>query len=62
MLRGGPGRDHLVAVDADSDLVDCGSGHDTATVDRRDRVRNCERIASSHRLTHQRVPSSRRGT
>ena len=43
-LAGGPGRDRLVAVDGTRDVVDCGPGRDTALVDRRDRVRGCERI------------------
>jgi len=43
-LRGGNGRDRIVAVDGRRDVVDCGPGRDTALVDNRDRVRNCERV------------------
>ncbi|MDQ3723238.1 MAG: hypothetical protein M3376_09280, partial [Actinomycetota bacterium] len=44
ILRGGRGRDRLVAVDGARDILDCGPGRDTAIVDRKDRVRNCERV------------------
>jgi Ca2+-binding RTX toxin-like protein len=44
-MDGGPGRDRLVAVDGSRDRVDCGAGRDdTAIVDRRDSVRNCEHV------------------
>ena len=43
-LRGGGGRDRIVSVDGAADRVDCGAGRDSAIVDRRDRVRNCERV------------------
>lgn len=45
-LRGGAGNDLLLARDDQRDVVDCGSGHhDSAIVDRRDRVRHCERVS-----------------
>jgi Ca2+-binding RTX toxin-like protein len=40
----GDGRDTLVAVDGRAERVDCGSGRDTARVDRVDRVTGCERV------------------
>lgn len=43
-LLGGRGRDFLLAADGERDLVDCGPGRDRAVVDRRDRVRGCERV------------------
>jgi hypothetical protein len=52
-LRGGPGRDHLdggpgpdliLARGGGADFVNCGSGGDRARVDRRDRVKGCERV------------------
>jgi Ca2+-binding RTX toxin-like protein len=43
-LYGGPGNDVLRARDNQRDLVDCGSGRDTAYVDRLDRVSGCERV------------------
>jgi Ca2+-binding RTX toxin-like protein len=43
-LRGGAGDDELNAYDGSADLVDCGAGEDTATVDRRDTVIGCEHI------------------
>jgi pimeloyl-ACP methyl ester carboxylesterase len=43
-LFGGTGRDRLDARDGATDLVSCGSGRDLAIVDRRDRVRGCERV------------------
>ena len=46
-LVGGRGDDVLVAVDGVRDLVRCGPGRERATVDRRDRVRGCERVRRS---------------
>lgn len=43
-LLGGSGDDRILARDGRRDTIDCGPGRDTATVDRRDRVRNCERV------------------
>jgi Ca2+-binding RTX toxin-like protein len=40
----GPGRDFVDARNGRRELVRCGSGRDTARVDRRDRVRSCERV------------------
>lgn len=40
----GPGDDTVNAVNRRVELVRCGSGRDTATVDRRDRVTGCERV------------------
>jgi Ca2+-binding RTX toxin-like protein len=45
-LDGGPGPDALFSFDGSADVVDCGSGDDTAQVDRRDRVVNCETIVA----------------
>jgi hypothetical protein len=43
-LRGGPGRDRLVADDGEADLVRCGKGADRAIHDELDAVaRTCER-------------------
>ncbi|HEX8123909.1 MAG TPA: calcium-binding protein [Solirubrobacteraceae bacterium] len=43
LLRGGSGRDRISARDGRADDTDCGSGRDTATLDRRERARGCER-------------------
>jgi hypothetical protein len=43
-LSGGPGSDKLKARRGGRDVVRCGKGKDTAVVDRRDRVRGCERV------------------
>jgi Ca2+-binding RTX toxin-like protein len=44
-LFGGAGNDTLDARDGKRDTVDCGSGkRDSARVDRRDKVRRCERV------------------
>ena len=40
----GPGNDFVNAVNGRVELVSCGSGHDRAVVDRRDRVSSCERV------------------
>ena len=42
-LVGGAGRDRINAKDGKRDRVDCGAGRDTATVDKKDRLRHCER-------------------
>jgi Ca2+-binding RTX toxin-like protein len=41
---GGPGADTVRARNGRRELVSCGSGRDVARVDRRDRVRGCERV------------------
>jgi uncharacterized delta-60 repeat protein len=41
---GGPGNDKLSAANGKRERVDCGAGRDSAVVDRRDRVRGCERV------------------
>lgn len=41
----GPGRDFIDARNGKRELVRCGSGRDHARVDRRDRVRDCERVS-----------------
>ena len=41
---GGPGNDVVNARNRRVEIVDCGSGRDRATVDRRDRVKRCERV------------------
>jgi CSLREA domain-containing protein len=43
-LKGGAGDDVINAADHKRDTIDCGKGRDRATVDRIDRVRNCERV------------------
>jgi Ca2+-binding RTX toxin-like protein len=44
-LLGGAGNDVINAVNGSRDVVNCGAGRrDTARVDGRDRVRNCERV------------------
>jgi Ca2+-binding RTX toxin-like protein len=41
---GGAGNDRISAANGQRELVSCGSGRDTARVDRRDRVSGCERV------------------
>jgi Ca2+-binding RTX toxin-like protein len=42
---GGAGNDKLNAVNGKKERVDCGAGRrDSARVDRRDRVKRCERV------------------
>jgi parallel beta-helix repeat protein len=43
-LLGGKGPDRIRAVNGRHDIVKCGHGRDRATVERRDRVRGCERV------------------
>jgi Ca2+-binding RTX toxin-like protein len=40
----GSGNDYVDAVDRRREVVDCGSGRDRVRVDRRDRVKHCERV------------------
>jgi len=47
-LYGGAGRDRIVGGPG-ADFIDCGKGRDIARVDRRDRVRHCERIQGRSR-------------
>ena len=48
--RGGAGNDVLNARNGRVETVDCGSGRgDTATVDRRDKVRGCEKVKRSRK-------------
>jgi hypothetical protein len=42
--RGGPGKDVLRADDGKREAVICGSGRDTARVDRHDRTKSCEKV------------------
>ena len=44
-VSGGPGNDTVSARDGVRERIDCGSGSDTARVDRRDRVIKCERVS-----------------
>ena len=44
LIRGAGGRDVIFARDGRRDTIDCGTEHDTAVVDRIDRVTNCERV------------------
>ena len=46
---GGGGRDAINARNGVSERVSCGAGRDTATVDRRDRTRRCERVRRARR-------------
>ena len=48
-LSGGTGNDRINSRDEDRDVVDCGPGRDIAFVDRRDRVRGCERVRRGRR-------------
>jgi dienelactone hydrolase len=43
-LGGGSGKDKVKAKGGGRDRVDCGKGKDKAVVDRRDRVRDCEKV------------------
>jgi hypothetical protein len=45
LFRAGPGNDSLKARDGKREIVDCGAGRDTATVDRVDVVRGCEKVS-----------------
>jgi hypothetical protein len=45
----GPGRDYVNARNGRRELVRCGRGRDRARVDRRDRVRSCERVSRPRR-------------
>jgi Ca2+-binding RTX toxin-like protein len=47
-LYGGAGRDRIVGGPG-ADLIDCGRGKDVARVDRRDRVKHCERLQGRSR-------------
>lgn len=48
-LYGGPGDDTIDAHDRAVDIVDCGPGVDTATVDTKDRVTHCEHVTRLRR-------------
>jgi acyl-homoserine-lactone acylase len=48
-LRGGAGRDRLKARGGGRDVVRCGKGRDKAVVDRRDKVRGCEKVRGARR-------------
>jgi serralysin len=48
-LEGGSGGDVLFTRDGRADAALCGSGSDTAIVDRHDRVRRCEHARGRHR-------------
>lgn len=41
---GGSGNDVIVAADGAVDTIDCGAGKDTVRADRKDIVRNCEKV------------------
>jgi hypothetical protein len=43
-FSGGSGKDTVNARDGARDKVNCGAGKDRATVDKKDRVRGCERV------------------
>jgi ABC-type nitrate/sulfonate/bicarbonate transport system substrate-binding protein len=42
-ILGGPGNDTIFAKDGVADVVNCGSGKDTAVADKKDRVSGCEK-------------------
>lgn len=44
VLSGGVGDDRLRARDGERDVVACGAGRDRVVVDRKDRLRGCERV------------------
>jgi Ca2+-binding RTX toxin-like protein len=43
VVRGGPGNDVVKARNRKRDTIDCGTGRDTVTADKRDRLRGCEK-------------------
>jgi RTX calcium-binding nonapeptide repeat (4 copies) len=43
-IEAGPGADQILARDREPDRIDCGRGRDLATVDRFDKVTECERV------------------
>jgi hypothetical protein len=43
-IPAGGGNDTISARDGVRDTIDCGAGHDKATVDRRDTVKSCETV------------------
>ena len=45
LIRAGAGNDVVNARDGSRDVIECASGVDRATVDRRDRVRGCEQVS-----------------
>jgi uncharacterized repeat protein (TIGR01451 family) len=45
LVRAGAGNDVVNARDGSRDVIECASGADRVTVDRRDRVRGCEQVA-----------------
>jgi hemolysin type calcium-binding protein len=44
VFHGGPGNDTIKAADGRAESVYCGSGYDTVTADRFDRLHGCERV------------------
>ena len=47
--KAGAGKDKVSARNGKRETVDCGAGKDTATVDKRDRVRGCEKVKRARR-------------
>lgn len=45
VVRAGAGNDAISARDGSRDVIDCASGVDRVTADRRDRLRGCEQVA-----------------
>ena len=45
LVRAGAGNDVISARDGSRDVIECASGEDRVTVDRRDRVRGCEQVS-----------------
>jgi Ca2+-binding RTX toxin-like protein len=60
-IDGGPGEDILFARDGEADVLDCGSGADTAYVDERDRARSCEAVHRQYgRLFRSEAPAGQK--
>lgn len=43
-VKGGAGKDTINVADGKKETVDCGPGRDTARVDKRDKVKGCEKV------------------
>ena len=50
MIEGGSGNDTILVRDGTRDRINCGSGRDKVTADRRDKIaKNCERVSRRRR-------------
>ena len=47
VVRGGGGDDRIIARSGGRDTIDCGPGRDTVVADRKDKLKNCEKIKRS---------------